>query len=255
MSKRVCIFVDGENFRHSIVQLFENFDQADYLPKKANWADLFEWLVSRVSPGADRIRTYWYLIESLDFFPYNLPKPEKEPEKLKRLLNKNDDFKKELEPLEGQKLLERMKEIFQNLQKEQAKMRHRFDGWRSIQNTISARHAAVEFRRAGAIRYNLFDRTFGPEKAVDVKLAVDLIMLRDIYDIAVIVSGDQDYVPAVQVVKDSGKSVVNVAFETRGGKLLPQGAWRLNQVTDWSFNIPHEELGKHLCIDTATRPT
>jgi uncharacterized LabA/DUF88 family protein len=58
---------------------------------------------------------------------------------------------------------------------------------------------------------------------VDVNLGVDMVLFRDIYDVAVIVSGDQDYVPAVQAVKDSGKHVVNVAFLARNGVLLPGG--------------------------------
>jgi uncharacterized LabA/DUF88 family protein len=88
-----------------------------------------------------------------------------------------------------------------------------------------------------------------PEKAVDVKPATDLIMLRHISDVALIVSGDQDYVPAVQVVKDFGKRVVNVTFKTRGGKLLPGGAWRLNQATDWTLEIPYDALSNHLNIN------
>ena len=81
-------------------------------------------------------------------------------------------------------------------------MRARFDGWTTIQNNISVNHESIEFRRAGAIRFNLFNESLGKEKAVDVKLAIDLLMLREIYDTAVIVSGDQDYVPAVQAAKD-----------------------------------------------------
>ena len=84
---------------------------------------------------------------------------------------------------------------------------------------------------------NLFTKQLGTEKAVDVKLASDMITLKDIYDIAIIVSGDQDYVPAVEVVKDAGKQVVNVAFLTRRGDLLPGGARRLNQVTDWHCEV------------------
>lgn len=70
----------------------------------------------------------------------------------------------------------------------------------------------------------------------------------DIYDVAIILSGDQDYVPAVQVVKDSGRRVVNAAFQTRSGRLLPGGARRLNQVTDRSINIGYDALNAHLKI-------
>jgi len=30
---KACVFVDGENFRHSIVNLFPHLHQEDYLPK------------------------------------------------------------------------------------------------------------------------------------------------------------------------------------------------------------------------------
>ena len=75
-----------------------------------------------------------------------------------------------------------------------------------------------------------------------MNLALDMVMLREIYDLALIVSGDQDYVPAVQAAKNSGKHVVNVAFEAQDGRLLPGGARRLNDVTDWSIAVPYAEF-------------
>jgi hypothetical protein len=47
------------------------------------------------------------------------------------------------------------------------------------------RHEKIEFRRAGGISYNLFDRQMGKEKAVDVDLGTDMLDLREIYDVAV----------------------------------------------------------------------
>lgn len=94
--------------------------------------------------------------------------------------------------------------------------------------------------------YDLFERKLGREKAVDVKLACDMLMLRKIYDVAIIVSGDQDYVPAVEIVKDSGKEVVNVAFEKMNGTLIPGGARQLNIKTDDSFGVPYGDLKRHM---------
>ena len=217
-SKRCCIFVDGENFRYGILRLFPEFNQAEYLPKKAQWADLFDEWTKQACPGGERVRAYWYVIEHLDFSPRNPPKGENLTEAQKVQAADRD------------------------------RMRRRFDGWRFVQDSIALRHAGVEFRRAGAITYRLADKTFGKEKAVDVKLACDLLMLRDIYDVAVIVSGDQDYVPAVQFAKDAGKRVVNVAFEERNGQLYPGGARRLNQITDESIRVSHESLARFLGI-------
>jgi uncharacterized LabA/DUF88 family protein len=251
--KKVCVFVDGENFRHSIVDLFEGrFSETDYLPKNADWREFFDWLVvNAVDPDkgdVERVRTYWYVCQMVDYFPYRYDKLETDPEKVRRILSINEEYKRELEDLEGEELQAKMAEFVEQLKEREAAFHRRSTGWTNIQDAIAANARAVEFRRAGAITYNLFQKKLGREKAVDVKLATDLIVLRDIYDVAVILSGDQDYVPAVQYVKDTGKRVVNVSFKTRGGGLLPGGARRLNQVTDWPYSIPYEESERLLGI-------
>jgi len=238
-----CIFIDGENFRYSLVELFRgDFSKEEYLPKKADWEGFFEYLASRCN-CPERIRTYWYVIQYVDFYPYKFPEDDAT---LIKLLSHHEPYKKELVALQGQSLSQRIKEIVEELKKREEDFRRRFEGWLEIQNGIAQKHKAVEFRKAGAIRYNLFDKSMGQEKAVDVKLAVDLLELRKIYDVAIIVSGDQDYVPAVQVIKDSGKKVINVCFLTRDGRYLPGGARRLNQVTDDVLEIKWDDLKRFL---------
>ena len=246
MADRVCIFVDGENFRHSIASLFSRFNRSDYLPKSANWTALFDWIVKEATDDGLRIRTYWYVIEYVDFYPHRFPDASAQSDRLLRLLSRDPSCKSELDALQGDARRTKMEDLVTELKDRERRMLNRSNGWQAMQNGIAARHKAVEFRRAGAITYNLFNRQLQQEKAVDVNLATDLIMLRDIYDVALILSGDQDYVPAVKVVKDSGKRVINVAFRNRGGQLLPGGARRLNQVTDWSFDIKFHDLAKHL---------
>ncbi|MCD6600197.1 MAG: NYN domain-containing protein [Dehalococcoidia bacterium] len=236
------------------MKLFDEFNQAHYLPRAANWTQLFDWIVEKAVKDGERLRTYWYVIETLDFFPYHLPDitasrvSGKDKQNLRKILSKHADYKSQLDKLDGEDLDERMIEIVKQLKTLEENKKRRFHGWIEIQEGIGSRHKAIEFRRAGAIKCNLFTDQLGREKAVDVKLASDMITLKDIYDIAIIVSGDQDYVPAVKVLKDYGKRIVNVSFRTRGGQLLPGGARRLKQVTDWSFDIPYVSLAKHLNI-------
>ena len=54
------------------------------------------------------------------------------------------------------------------------------------------------------------------EKGVDVMIATDLIShaYEDHYDIAILVSGDADFYPAIQAVKEIGKQVEVAAFDT-----------------------------------------
>lgn len=246
MGNRACVFVDGENFRHTICDLFDHFSPAEYLPRRANWAGLFDWFVQQASPEAERVRTYWYVIQWMDFYPFALHRLRRNADKLKQVLCEHPPYADELGELRGSGAIQRMQKMVQRLDETRRQMQDRFSEWTSIQNGIAHRHRAVEFRRAGAIKCRLFDCALGPEKAVDVKLATDLIVLKGIYDVAVIVSGDQDYVPAVQVIKDDGKTAVNVAFKTRGGRLLPGGARRLNQATDQGLEIAYSDLAGHL---------
>ncbi len=52
------------------------------------------------------------------------------------------------------------------------------------------------------------------EKGVDVALAVDLYRFSEHYDHAILISGDYDYVPAIQAVKDRlrGITIVPVSY-------------------------------------------
>ena len=51
-------------------------------------------------------------------------------------------------------------------------------------------------------------------KGDDVRLAHDLLMgaVKDLYDTAIIVSGDEDFVPLIKTVKEYGKKVENAYF-------------------------------------------
>lgn len=243
--------MDGENFRHSLVDVFKGeFNPQDYLPKRANWTEFFDYLVSQATyyGDVDRLRTYWYVVQHVDFRPYNLPNPESKKEEFIKIVNRDKNVRDEIERTSKEDLDNRLKQIYTRMQARERSFSNRFQGWNTLQNGISAKHNSIEFRRAGAISYNLYQEGLGQEKSVDVKLAIDLAVLKDIYDIAIIVSGDADYVPAVQAIKDFGKKVINVSFLTRRGDLLPGGARRLNHLTDTSIQVPYDVLKELLNI-------
>jgi len=60
------------------------------------------------------------------------------------------------------------------------------------------------------------------EKGIDVKVAVDMIGMayQDQYDVAMLVSGDGDYVDCVKAVKAAGKHVVNAFFVSSQSQAL-----------------------------------
>lgn len=254
-TRRACVFVDGENFRHTLVNTFSPrhhagdgeplFRRENYLPKEARWSEFFDWIVEQATRGqGHRLRTYWYVIAEFDSWP-PLPtkwQEENSPDEIDRWRSRNTRDMEEHFP--GMPAAEVVDQLRRNLSSFSA----RFNGFRTIHRGISNKHDAVEFRYSGSISYNLFDQHLGREKTGDVHLAVDMMRLANSYDTAVIVSGDQDYLPVVHAVKDMGKTVVNVSFSSEDGQYITGlgSAKRLNEIADWSLVVNYETFGQFL---------
>ena len=75
------------------------------------------------------------------------------------------------------------------------------------------------------------------QKGVDVKLAVEMIDFgfRNTYDTAILVSGDSDFVPAVQFVKNLGKHVELVVVQG-------QPSWHLQDACDKTVVLEQDSL-------------
>jgi len=68
--------------------------------------------------------------------------------------------------------------------------------------------------RLGRLVYNNWPGTPPYEKGVDIQLATDMIThsFKNNYDVAILVAGDNDFVGALQAVKDNGKHVEVALF-------------------------------------------
>ena len=72
--------------------------------------------------------------------------------------------------------------------------------------------------RLGRLVYNNWPNVPPYEKGIDIQLATDMIThsFKNNYDVAILVAGDNDYVGAIQSVKDNGKHVVVALFGKQG---------------------------------------
>ncbi|MEW6295058.1 MAG: NYN domain-containing protein [Candidatus Diapherotrites archaeon] len=86
-------------------------------------------------------------------------------------------------------------------------------------------------------------RPKGPpvEKGVDVRMAVDIVThaYSNIYDTAIIVSGDADFAPAIKAAQDFGKEVINVCFPKTK-------SFHLNQICNKTIVVDEEKIAKLL---------
>lgn len=81
--------------------------------------------------------------------------------------------------------------------------------------------------RLGRLSYNKQRPDVPPtEKSVDILLATDMLMhaVTGIYDVAVLVSGDTDFVDAVQAIKGRGLHVEAALFPGSGSRYLRDAA-------------------------------
>jgi len=72
--------------------------------------------------------------------------------------------------------------------------------------------------RLGRLVYNNWPSVPPYEKGIDVQLATDMIThnFKNNYDIAILVAGDNDFVGAIQAVKDNGKHIEVALFGKLG---------------------------------------
>jgi len=90
-----------------------------------------------------------------------------------------------------------------------------------------------------------FDSVRKEQKEVDVAMACEMVVhaLRDHYDIAIVVSGDRDFVPAIQHVQAAGKRVEVAAFDNSVSKaiiLVADRFYDLDRMPLLSMNNPPE---------------
>jgi uncharacterized LabA/DUF88 family protein len=64
------------------------------------------------------------------------------------------------------------------------------------------------------------------EKGVDTRIATEMIShaWENTYDVAVVVSGDRDFVPVVEFLQTKGRNVIQAGFPPKGA-FLRQACW------------------------------
>ena len=80
--------------------------------------------------------------------------------------------------------------------------------------------------RMGRLVYRNWPDAAPVEKGVDIKIATDMLLhaARNTYDVAILVSGDTDFMDMVQGVKDLGKNVEVALFGGGGSRVLREVA-------------------------------
>lgn len=222
---RTVVYVDGQNLHY-------NLETLGLQEKDVDWGRVFADLV----PKEDRlIRVNWYQAARIASWSWNARYHSKMcPNGMKP-----DEFQVKAEEYYRSEC-ERLDKLHD-----------------AVYGRIEENFDAIEFRYAGVLKVDpvcVWESKPGVqrvgkrvgEKGVDVGLAVDMVRQAAEYDHAILVSGDFDYVPALQAVKDMLRSVTVVSV-MKGTPPKHQGhARRLRGLCDVERQVFEADLkGKY----------
>jgi uncharacterized LabA/DUF88 family protein len=80
------------------------------------------------------------------------------------------------------------------------------DGMRRFHHAVRAGTDGIDIIECGRWKLDLMNRT-ADEKGLDTRLAVDMVALEDNFDVAVVLSGDADMIPSIDLMKRRSKHV------------------------------------------------
>lgn len=217
---RCVIYIDGQNLHYNLQNL-------GLQEKDIHWGKLLEYLTP---PDHLFIRANWYQAAKIAPWEWRPSAAKQCPENM-------------------------TPEGFQTAAEDYyASERKRLeDIQRSVYGRIEESFDGIEFRYGGVLKLNPTmvwkDRSGNQsvgkrvgEKGVDVALAVDMVRQAPGYDHAVLVSGDYDYVPAIQAVKDMLRRVTVVSI-MKGTPPQQQGhARRLRSLCDAEIHVYEADL-------------
>jgi uncharacterized LabA/DUF88 family protein len=85
------------------------------------------------------------------------------------------------------------------------------DGMQRFHHAVQSSTDLIDILEVGHWKVDFFSHEV-QEKGLDTKLAVDMVALEQSYDVAVVVSGDADSIPSIDLMKRRGKHVGAVEF-------------------------------------------
>jgi uncharacterized LabA/DUF88 family protein len=93
-------------------------------------------------------------------------------------------------------------------------------------------HDRLRYLGFRVVAREAYDENRKEQKEVDVALACEMLShaFRDNYDVAILVSGDRDFIPAMQHVQSSGKRVEVAAFSNAVSEEMKRSADRFHEL-------------------------
>ncbi|MDR2944349.1 MAG: NYN domain-containing protein [Methanosarcinales archaeon] len=105
-------------------------------------------------------------------------------------------------------------------------------GAMGLEDASKRLHDKLRYLGFRVVVRDAYDPNRQEQKEVDVAMACEMVVhaLRDHYDVAIVVSGDRDFIPAIQHVQAAGKRVEVAAFANTVGSAVIQSADKFHEL-------------------------
>lgn len=217
---RFAIFVDGSNLYGSLRSLGVEVD--DY---QAFYEHLFEvsrkvWSESVCASNMQDCllqRVYWYQVGTMD--DWDLDDAQAQAY-LKERFESYKQFRDGYMSRAGTELegkpqsdvaLKAWAICFAEMRSWYEHKQETLAGMKRFHHAVQKSTDIIDILEVGHWKVDFFTQSC-EEKGLDTRLAVDMVALKDNYDVAVIVSGDADSIPSIDLMKKQGKHIGAVEF-------------------------------------------
>lgn len=254
MADRFMMFIDGSNLHGVSLTLELKFPVYGTLIQHLFKASTAQWQHSFVgqegATPARFIRAYYYGVGSIDEWDFDDPTTIRV---LRSLFDKNrkvSDFWQTLAQQDSTDnqfnagIHEQAWNLFLGETRRwyNAKLES-FDGNQRFLHSLESNTDFIEVNRDGHWKLDLLNHT-AHEKGVDTGFSVDMVTMTAAYDVAILVSGDSDGIPAIRNVKRDGRQVGVIDFyqEDAPDRRGPNLSKALRREVDFITSVSDTEL-------------
>ncbi|OPX22895.1 MAG: hypothetical protein B1H03_03215 [Planctomycetales bacterium 4484_113] len=254
---RSVIFVDGRNLWYNLREFRFQTESGkevgrDYRldEKHFCWGPFFAGVLQKFDELAGvnhrLLRAYWYNVESLTRFTrwdegavrilerHRAEYPELTEERIHELA---EDWHRR----QAENLRKARDEVYEEIQRKTNFLEFKYVGLAFV-NAYNVSRLSTSGE--GELQYA---GTWKGEKGVDTGMAVDMVSKMKEYDVAILVSGDADFIPVVRYLKDNLKQVYQFSL-ARGvpPRITYLSAWLRSIVDVFAYFDEVELLSKYL---------
>lgn len=247
-SNKISIFVDGEGFLDMLGSIFykEEYDRS-FIPPKADWRGFFTAIAG--SLGCDSVKVFWYSVDQVDFYPegdWKTMSFEEAERKLKRI----STAKKKLNNLSVEKDRKAVVNKFRYvILKNQKRMLSMLAKRRELERKMVTGFPAIRMRKPGWQACSLLDSVMMSPKAIQGGMIADLFAESSNYDLAILLTGDGELVPAVDALSIMGKQFACLNLPVSGLRKPARVSRKLVDRMDFILDIPFVDMADFMGIN------